>query len=266
MPQQSPFLCWHWSYAICWTKPNAWRLACWTSYIGSEVATQRCAGSFSRRACDCTRTCGGRACSCSDLAPTTLPLPAADPSASQGCSLENDPARYSARVTITITANAPSVTAMESGLGGRVKRIARSWPCGWARFQQLACRNPCRKSMSRVSQVHVASPCRRCRKSHVVRPMSQVRSVKNINNIIPLPAPPFGWPPYECRDLARVQTFEQRCRKAGARAANSSPQNASSPRASGVRQTLPSRSNRQTTGLDVWIDLLVAPPLHIPPN
>ena len=86
------------------------------------------------------------------------------PSASQGCSLENDPARYSARVTITITANAPSVTAMESGLGGRVKRIARSWPCGGARFQQLACRK-CRKSMSQV-------PCRKCRS-----PMSQVSQV-----------------------------------------------------------------------------------------
>lgn len=56
--------------------------------------------------------------------------------------------------------------------------------------------------MSRVSQVHVASVAspisqvsqvyrRKCRKSHVARPTSQVSSGKNINNIIPLPAPPF---------------------------------------------------------------------------
>jgi hypothetical protein len=142
-----------------------------------------------------------------------------------------------------------------------------------ARMSQPHVASPCRgcrKSMSQVSQVHVAgaaSPCRRCRKSHVVSPMSQVRSFKNINNIIPLPAPPFGLA------AMRVPRFGNGCRllnnganKAGARAANLSPKNASSPRASGVRQMLPSRSNRQTTGLDVWIDLLVAPPLHISPN
>jgi hypothetical protein len=109
------------------------------------------------------------------------------PSASQGRRLDSDPARYSARGTITVTVNASFVAAMESGLGGRAKRFRSSWPCGGQDINrsQVRVASPCRKS---VSQVRVATPVSQlpCRKS-----VSQVRSVKNIHNIIALPAPPL---------------------------------------------------------------------------
>jgi hypothetical protein len=119
------------------------------------------------------------------------------PSVSQGCRLDNDRARYSARVTIAVTANAPFLRPLsrvsEEGLSDFASlghAAGQDFNSSHVAGVASPCRG-CRKShvagvaspMSQVSQV----PCRRCRKSHVVRPMSQVRSVKILTTSYPYP-------------------------------------------------------------------------------
>jgi hypothetical protein len=104
------------------------------------------------------------------------------PSVSQGCRLDNDRARYSARVTIAVTANAPFLRPLSRVSEEGLSDFASLGHAAGQDFNSSHVAGVA-SPMSQVSQV----PCRRCRKSHVVRPMSQVRSVKILTTSYPYP-------------------------------------------------------------------------------